>query len=272
MQPLTPDDLLIRQTPVDRAKWEKGGAEPTASGPVQLMRFQELELAIRNDPIVPDPYLELARIYLGDQRWHDAKRVLDRAFQQFSDHDEVVSLREDAQIARSLELYNEYEAAYNQAPSVLTKEPFEQSKIELNSLRERVCRARLERYPDRVDLLIPLAVALENLGNTDDAIAALKQAFAIPSLRARAGLQLGHVYARLKRIPEALAAYRRAALFRVPPPPVEIKREALQAAADLAERYQLIDSARRYVALLTQVNPEDKELANRLEQLKATPL
>lgn len=273
MQPLTPEDLLIRQTPVESTNWGPSVESDVGnSGPVPLLRFQELELTIRNNPINPDPYLELARIYLKDRRWHDAKRVLDRAFQQFSENDEVVSLREDAQLARSLELFNEYEAAYNSEPSILTQEPLQKSKIELNSLRERICRARLERYPDRVELHIPLALALENLGSIDEAIKCLRLAMATPSLRATAGLQLGYVYTRARRIPEALASFRRAALFRIPPAPPEIKKEALMAAADLAQRHHLIDSARRYVLLLTQMLPDDKALAERLEQLKAMPL
>lgn len=273
MKPLTPEDLLIRQTPADDLRW---GTSPEASDnvvtPVALQRFQELELTIKNNPIHADPYIELARIYLKNRRWHDAKRILDRAAQQFDKNDDVLTLREDAQLGRSLELYNDAEAAYKAEPTVLTQEPLQSSKIELNGLRERICRARLERHPDRIDLLVPLAVALENLGNVDEAIKCLKQAAENPELRATAALQLGYVYTRARRIPEALSAFRRAALFRVPPPTEAIKREALAAAADLSQRHNLIDSARRYVELLLEMTPNDTKLAARLAELNATPL
>lgn len=273
MQPLTPDDLLIRHKPVDKDRWGGGSEEKEhPANSVQLERFQELELTIRNSPINAEPYLELARIYLADRRWNDAKRILDRAYQQFSEHDEVVTLREDSQLARSLELFNEYEAAYNAEPTVLSRDPYEKAKIELNSLRERICRARLERYPERLELLVPLALALENLGQQDEAIKSLREAMAQPNLRAQAGLQLGYVCYRARRIPEALSALRRAALYRVPPAPLALKREALTAAADIAQRHHMIDSARRYVGLLVQMFPDDKALAERLEKLIATPL
>lgn len=273
MKPLTPEDLLIRQTPADDLRW---GVSPEASesiaSTVALQRFQELELTIKNNPINVDPYLELGRIYIKNRRWNDAKRVLDRAAQQFSKNDEVLTLREDAQLGRSLELYNEAEAAYKAEPTVLTQEPLQSSKIELNALRERICRSRLERYPERLELLVPLAIALENLGNVDEAIKCLRQAAEIPNLRATASLQLGYLYTRSRRIPEALSSFRRAALFRVPPPSEAIKREALTAAADLSQRHNMIDSARRYVSLLLEMTPTDAKLAHRLAELNAMEL
>lgn len=273
MKPLTPEDLLIRETPSDDLRWGTSpDAAETVVTSVTLQRFQELELAIKNNPIHVDPYLELARIYLKNRRWNDAKRVLDRAAQQFTKNEEVITLREDAQLGRSLELYNEAEAAYKSEPTVLTQEPLQSSKLELNSLRERVCRARLERHPERLELLVPLAVALENLGSVEEAIKCLRQAAEQPKLRATASLHLGYLYTRARRIPDALSSFRRAALFRVPPPSEATKREALAAAADLSQRHGLIDSARRYVAYLVEMSPDDEGLAKRLADLNAMPL
>ncbi len=273
MKPLTPDDLLIRETPSDDLRWGTSLDTPEAVvTAVSLQRFQELELAIKNNPLHADPYIELARIYLKNRRWNDAKRVLERAAQQFTQNEDILTLREDALLGRSLELYNEAEAAYKSEPTVLTQEPLQSSKIELNSLRERICRARLERHPDRLELLVPLAVALENLGSVDEAIKCLRQASEVPKLRATAALQLGYLFTRARRIPDALSSFRRAALFRVPPPTEVTKREALSAAADLSQRHGLIDSARRYVELLVEMSPGDEQLAKRLAALKATPL
>jgi hypothetical protein len=61
-------------------------------------------------------------------------------------------------------------------------------------------------------------------------------------------------------------------LFRVPPPSPATKREALSAAADLSQRHGLIDSARRYLALLVEMSPDDDQLAKRLAELNATAL
>jgi tetratricopeptide (TPR) repeat protein len=273
MKPLTPDDLLIRETPSDDLRWGNAPDSPeNVVTTVSLQRFQELELAIKNNPIHAQPYIELARIYLKNRRWNDAKRVLDRAAQQFAKNEEILTLREDAQLGRSLELYNEAEAAYKSEPTVLTQEPLQSSKIELNSLRERICRARLERHPEHLELLVPLAVALENLGSVEEAIKYLRQAAEQPKLRATASLHLGYLFTRARRIPDALSSFRRAALFRVPPPSEATKREALSAAAELSQRHGLIDSARRYVELLVEMSPGDEQLSKRLADLNSMPL
>jgi tetratricopeptide (TPR) repeat protein len=127
----------------------------------------------------------------------------------------------------------------------------------------------LHRDPDRLQYALPIAQALQQLDRTDEAIEYLKQAAMQGELRAEACLQLGELLEKSRRIPEALSAYRRAALFRVPPPSAEIKLKALQAAARLAQQHQLIDSARRYLEMLIELSPDDPRLAERLRALPA---
>lgn len=275
MQPLSPRDLLIRQNPADLDQWlEEGQSDENdkTGGTVSLERFQTLEHVIRDSPLTADPYLELARIYLKSRRWVDARRVLDKAFERFSDNEEVNFLREEAQLARSLELYSAAEKEHHDEPTSLTQDNLDRSRVELNVLRERVCKGRLERDPEQLELYLPLAMALENLGQIDEAIAALEKPVAEPNLRAAAALQLGGICERCNRVPEALSAYRRAAMFREPPPSTEIKLRALQAAADLAENSMMIDSARRYVEMLLELQPGDAELIKRMEDLRNTPI
>ncbi|MEZ6135462.1 MAG: tetratricopeptide repeat protein [Pirellulaceae bacterium] len=272
MQPLSPKDLLIRQSPVEADQWDPASQAEQQSIPVTLERFQTLERTIADNPLHADPYLELAKIYLTQERWHDARRVLDLAHKRFSDNEEVNYLREEAQLARSLQLFTAAEVEYAQEPTQLTEDNLQRCRVELNVLRERVCLSRLERHPEQVELNLPLATAMENLGKRDEAIGALKPAIEQPQLRAEASLQLGYMLERARRVPEALSAFRRAALFRVPPPSPEIKFQALMAAADLAQRSNMIDSARRYVAMLIEISPNNVPLKNRLEELNQMSL
>jgi tetratricopeptide (TPR) repeat protein len=272
MEPLTPDDLLIRRSPVELERWLEG-ERPSHSPPtVALERFQTLEHVIRDNPLTVEPYLELARIYLQRNRWVDARRVLELATQRFPGHEEASFLYEEAQLARSLQLHWEAQATHRDEPTRLTEDRLDRSRIELNVLREKVCRARLQRHPQQLELYLPLATALVNLERPAEAIACLQLALGQPKLRSAAAWQLGQLYESQQRIPEALSAYRRAALFRVPPPAADIKRRALAAAADLAERSGLIDSARRYVGLLLELEPNDMELKARHLRLLAMPL
>lgn len=272
MQPLNPQDLLIRRRPLETSLELAGDSAGPAPRTVALERFQTLEQTIRENPLTVEPYLELAGYYFDSQRWMDARRVLELACQRFPEVEQAQFLLEEAQLARSLQLNNQAEQSHQGEPTQLTQAALEQSQLELNVLRERVCRTRLQRHPQQVQLYLPLATALHGLGQTSDAIDALRRAMEEPKLRSAAAYQLGQVLEAAGRIPEALSAYRRAALFRVPPPPRDLKLAALTAAADLAQRWRLVDSARRYVGLLVEMSPENAALVERHRELCATPL
>ncbi len=277
MEPISPKDLLLRHNPVEFDQWEteserKERAAQTTAPRITLERFQTLERVIRDNPLHAEPYLELARIYLQDSRWLDARRVLDSAVARFPEDEAVNYLREESQLARALQLHSEAEAEHASEPTSITQDNLERSRVQLNVLRKQVCLSRLQRHPEQLALNLPLATALENLGQRDEAISVLEAGIALPTLRAEASLQLGFTLSRARRIPEALAAFRRAALFRVPPPTPEIKQQALMAAADLAERSNMIDSARRYVAMLLELKPDDSLLSERLKALQSRSL
>ncbi len=171
MKPLKPDDLLIRHTPVEHNRWVDGSANNNSrSKPVRLERFQELEQTLRNNPVQSEPYMELARIYLHKERWVDAKRVLDRAADLFTEEEEVLFLREEAQLARSLQLLSAAEAEYQRVRDPVTEKELARAKLDLNAMRERVCRSRLARHPDQLELTIPLAEALSGLDRSEEAL------------------------------------------------------------------------------------------------------
>jgi predicted Zn-dependent protease len=268
MQPLTPKDLIIRT----QSEAQQTAQKSNSATVISFERFQELERVIRDTPIDIAPYIELADIYFKANRWTDARRILEIAVNRFPDDPHAVHLLEEAQMARSLELLNKVESEHRAEPTQLTQQNIERCQVEFNVLRERVFRQRLARNPEQLELTIPLAEALDRLDNQTEAIELLKRASQEPTLRAQASLQLGRLLERAQRIPEALSAYRRAAFFRVPPPPAEIKYAALFAAADLALKSGLIDSGRRYLEMLIEHAPEQVALKQRLDELRDLPL
>lgn len=272
MQPLTPDDLLIRRRALEPDGELLADERAKSARSVPLERFQALEHVIRDNPLTVEPYLELAGYYLSSQRWTDARRVLENACQRFPGEERSQFLLEESQLARSLQLNSEAEQAQRAEPTQLTQAALDKSQLELNALRERICRGRLQRHPEQLQLYLPLATALHGLGQSEKAIESLRLATQAPKLRSAAAFQLGQLLEEVGRIPEALSAYRRAALFRVPPPPRELKLRALAAAADLAERSRLIDSARRYVGLLVELDTDNTDLKERYDRLCAMPL
>jgi len=78
----------------------------------------------------------------------------------------------------------------------------------------------------------------------------------------------------LERPLEALAAFRKAAIYRSPPPDPMIRTRALELAIAIAEENQLIDSARWYTEqLLAVCEPSRREaLEQSLKRLQETEL
>ncbi len=74
---LSVDELLIRPT-AEQAEESLFEPAKAPAARISLERFQELEQCIRNSPADPAPYLELAQIYIEQERWKDARRVLDQ--------------------------------------------------------------------------------------------------------------------------------------------------------------------------------------------------
>jgi tetratricopeptide (TPR) repeat protein len=115
---------------------------------------------------------------------------------------------------------------------------------------------------------------MRQLGREDQAVEYLQEAAEDPSLRARASLQLGMCLESLERPLEALAAFRKAALYRSPPPDPLIRTRALELAIAIAEENGLIDSARYYTEQLLQFcdSSQKEALALSLRRLEATEL
>lgn len=268
--------LLSKYSDVDGLRL-KGPAEPIPSSKptaIPLKRFQELEQAIKHAPANTESYLELGRIYLDQERWNDAKRVLDAGVQYCSESEPLLLLREDLTLLLASRMIDEAKAKCSQKPTAENRYELEQAEINMANERIRICTQRFGRRPDEKELLVPWAIALRQLGRNEEAVDLLVQAAEVPALRARASLQLGMCFQVLNRPLEALAAFRKASLFRSPPPDPAIRLRALEMATAIAEENSLIDSALYYAELLVKLAdpPSRPQWESKVAELKARPL
>jgi tetratricopeptide (TPR) repeat protein len=246
----------------------------SANASIPLVRSQELEQSIRQSPANSEPYVELGQFYLGQQRWTDAKRVLDAGVQNCAECEPLVLMREDLILMLAGQQVESARTAFAQHPVEQNKYDLDQAEVNLCNERLRICRDRYSRHPDQREILITWSVALRQMGRHDEALQKLTEAAADPKLRARACLQLGMCLQTLNRPLEALSAFRKAALYRSPPPDLAIKARALELAVQLAEENQLIDSARYYARELLECCDSKSKPAIRatLARLEATEL
>jgi len=249
-------------------------AEPSKRSSIPLERFQHLEQEIRNAPANSPPYLELGQIYINQERWNDAKRVLETGVQLCPECEPLVVLREELLLHQASELLHLAKTALAQDPSEANKYGLEQAEINYANERIRVCHDRFGRHPGQKEILINWAIGLRQLARFDEAIELLNKAVAEPELRARASLQLGMCYQTLSRPLDALAAFRIASMFRAPPPEPKIRQRALELALELAEENTLIDSARFYAQqLLVGCDPaKQSQIKEKIRQLESLDL
>jgi tetratricopeptide (TPR) repeat protein len=258
------DALFVRNNP-EQLRVGRGTAIP-------LQRFQELEQAIRNTPASPDPYYELGRIYVEQERWSDARRVLDAGVAACQDHEPMLVLREDLNLLLSQQLVEKAKTELAQKWNSDNKYTLEQAETSLANERIRVCRERFERHPDQKELLINWSIGLRQLGRLGEAVTLLLQAAAVPEHRARASLQLGMCYQNLDRPLDALGAFRKAAMYRDPPPEPAIRKRAFELAFELANELGLVDASIVYGERLVELceGKPKEELSIKIAELKAT--
>ena len=232
------DSLFVRPEPNDSV---------VKSGPaIQLERFQQLEQEIRHSSAVPEPYVELAQIYLQRERWADSRRALDAGIQNCPEYEPLVLLHEDLVLNQAAQFVEAAKTEHAQKHTAQSRFDLEQAEVNLVNLRIKVCRDRFQRHPDQKDILITWAIALRQSQRPEEAVEILQDAAKELPLRARASLQLGMCYQSLDRSLDALGAFRKASLFRSPEPDAKIASTALELAAKLAEEKGLIDSAIYY--------------------------
>jgi tetratricopeptide (TPR) repeat protein len=247
------EDLLLR--PSASALDDTLGPAPSKPAPkISLVRYQELEQQIRNAPADAEPYRELAEIYSQQGRWKDVRRVLEMGVRHNPEDEPLLVLLEDSQLQSARQTLSAAREGCRVHPSAENADHLQRCEIDLANLRLAIGQARLARHPEQLELLIPCAIALRQLGRMDEAVSGLRTAQREPSLRARASLQLGMCLQQMGQVVESLAAYRQAALYRAPEPPAELKARALELAAELAEQSGLIYSARLYISELLMVH------------------
>lgn len=243
---------------------------PESKTPViPLVRFQQLEQDIRHAPAVAEPYEELAKIYLQSERWSDARRVLDAGIKNCPEHEPIVRMHEDLQLTLATQLLDSAKKECAQSPSEKTRYDLEQAEINLLNERIRVCRDRFARHPDQIEILVTLGIALRQSKRFDEAIDVLKTASRDLTHRSRAALQMGMCYQAMGKPLDALSQFRRASLFRSPPPDPKVAITALELASKLAEEAGLIDSAIYYLTELAKREPREAlKIEKEIERLK----
>ena len=262
------DHLLVRAKLADINDALNGPAAPSKAR-ISLLDYQALEQRIKNFPADPIPYMQLAEIYDRQLRSKDTMRVLNAGVQHNPEYEPLVVFREELVLRAAQQSLQESWRIYQQEPTDDHELEWQRAQTNLANEQIAFCQSRYTRHPEQKELLVPWAAALRSPGRIDDAFQLLKQSFEIPELRAPSALELGQCYEHSSQPMEAFSAYRMAALFRDPPPPMSVRTDALRKALRLAEKLNMIDAAKRYAKFLLECNVEDSNsIQQQLDRLQ----
>jgi tetratricopeptide (TPR) repeat protein len=254
----------------DQADANSQGKPPAAvlrsPGGMKLTPIQQLELSIRDQPANPEFYLQLVPLYLEKERDYDAERLLEKAKEATGDA-RVRQLWEDVTMLRMGKKidFARREAEREDTPAAraeLTQLRADRDRFEIEVFTQR-CR----RQPASGMLRLELGLRLKRAGKLHTACEEFREALASSDQRSAAALQLGECLAQFFDYPEALKHYRLAADAALAGQQLELRKEALYRAAELASRVKLRRPAQRYLTELLQIDPAYRDAAQLLEKM-----
>ena len=225
---------------------------PPSDAGQRMKRRQHLEHHLRTCPTDLEAFLELARIYRVDDRPIEARRVLEQARDIFPDDQRITWELEEAILARSLQQLREVRELAERLHTPEADHELSRARDDWARRRIDVCRARLARDPDRVQLRIALGEALLDADDYRAALSEVAPALESDEFSCQAHLLRARCFLALGDDASALPALRAAALRRGVLPPPKTKLAALRLLCDVAERLGLTLTLERYRQHLDQ--------------------
>jgi tetratricopeptide (TPR) repeat protein len=225
---------------------------PQTAGGVSRTPVQQLETAVREFPSHPELYLELAPLYLTRGRLFDAERLLTKGLSATGQDVRVRQLWEEVTLLRLEEEIRLAQKDVERDDSNVARGILESTTHQRDRVRLEIFQARAKREPDNGAVLYELGQHLKAAGRTREAIKAFHQAIADPRYTTTAAYAAGQSYEQDGDVSEALRLYRVAAepTYNTTFSDRAMRQQALQRAAQLAERLQLPALAQLYNARL----------------------
>jgi tetratricopeptide (TPR) repeat protein len=222
----------------------------------ELGREQQLRKKIQQEPDVLANYLELAQLYIGDDRFRDAEGLLAKAFELSDGEIEIRDQWEDCQ----LRLMRQNVAQ--------TKDPEARKKLQLERLEKEavIYRGRVERFPTNLALRYELGLRLMQTKRCNEAIPELQIAKREPRKQGVCLLRLGQCFEQIKQYPLAKDHYE-AAIQEISDHDADNRKQALYLAGRLALDLKDLDTAQKHLTALAGLDFTYKDVPTLLDKI-----
>ena len=225
----------------------------------EMTREQTIQQKIQSEPNNVAHYLELAQIYLNDERYEEAEDVLGQAYEVSDGDPDIREKWEDAEL-RCLR----QKIAMAQDPEAKKRLQHEYFEKDVE-----VCRHRVERYPNNFRFKYDLGYRYMLTGQYVEAIRELQVATNDPRRKGAALLLLGQCFQHIKQYRLAMSHYE-SAIQEIPERDADNRKCALYLAGRLALALKDIDTAEKHLTALAGLDFAYKDGAALLDKIRTS--
>jgi tetratricopeptide (TPR) repeat protein len=232
----------------------------------RLTPEQQLERTIVKKPTDMNNYIELSEIYLRDDRFESAEKVLERALQASGGDVAIRERLEDTQLRRARQQLAIAEKKAREERSEAAIKLYNELRTDLNSKEIQVYGNRVERYPANTGFKYELAVRLKKAKKYNEAIKLYQEARTDLKRRGQVFMGLGECFTHIKQYKLALTNFE-AAVEAIPERDIDQRKEALYLAGKLAVHQRDMEAADKYLSALAGLDYSYKDVPEWLDKL-----
>ena len=260
------EGLTGRKAPAAPAANAGQTTESAASGTASTDRRTVLLQAIKKSPADIEPYLELADLVERDGTLEEAHQVLAKALAASGNDLKVREHVEDRQLRWARNRLHLAEKRLAEADTPENRQAVEHLRAVYLKHEIEIYAARTARYPENVTWKYELAMRLKAAGNHAEAIRHFQDVLQDARRKGSVALELGECFQKIRQYPLAMRNYQ-VAVESLTDREQELRKRALYRAGVLAAGLDDMDSARKYLSALAELDFGYRDVAQRLDKL-----
>lgn len=242
--------------------------QATDSAPAQTSADRRTVLlqAITKNPTGIEPYLELADLVERDGSLEEAEKVLAKALAASGNDLKVREHVEDRHLRWARNRLHLAEKRLAESDTADNRRAVERLRAAHLKHEIEVFAARTTRYPENVTWKYELAMRLKAAGNHAEAIRHFQDVLQDARRKGAVALELGECFQKIRQYPLAMRNYQ-VAVESLTDRELDLRKRALYRAGVLATGLDDVDSARKYLSALAELDFAYRDVAQRLDKL-----
>jgi hypothetical protein len=252
--------------PLENEPWYR--QLPNEIRTIKRTPIQQLEVAVREHPAIPEIYLRLATLYLENDRDYDAEWLLAKGRTETDDDARIRELWEDVTMLRLEKKLASAQKDIEQEDNEKSRAALAEVRSERDRVETEIFVNRCQREPHNAALRYQLGLRLKQAGKVRAAFQQFQDALHDPAQASAAALEMGECSQQFAEPPQSLGYYRLAAESATQREHAPFKQQALYRAAQLAAQIKLLKLAQRYLAELLRCAPNHQAAAALMQDLQ----